>query len=256
MNSLVHGIRGEELAVLPHENSAEVLAYIEMWMNDLHLEGPVEVQVGKSIAFKSWQKKRIETVEARRQQAEVLHRLEDTPAMNNLHLFEGAILALKTMVAVMGSSIPEDRESLDKLLTPVSGVLEMMEKVESTAANVFVGLSALTDAIDKLKTCSHVTTDVLAYTVVIEKTQSAVGAVEALLPEAQRAVEEAKLKVTSDMPMAADRDAMLRHRYWKELGRRIESELRVLGQLRERRTQLAASGSLGQAAHVEVRVVG
>lgn len=254
-NPLDHGLRSEELTVLPHERPEEVVEHIERVLADLGVEGYTETMIGKRVALRLLQQRRLEDIEARHLQAEVDRRLDDTDEMKAVRLIEGTCAALQTMATVMSSSFPTGREALDQLLVPVSAVSAMLEQVEATGAKVFVGGAALKAALSRLRQESPLETDAAAYAVVLEKALVALGAVEQLLPGTRAAVEARKVEVASQMPLPDDRDALLRRRYAADLDRRLAADMRLLAALREQREALSGSGSLGQPPQVQVRLV-
>lgn len=216
-------------------------------MADLGAETSTELLVGKSIALKLLQKRRIEEIEERRLRAEVDLRLEATAEMQTLRLFESTLSALSTMADVMASSFPEDRDALDRLLVPVATVQDMLAHVEAAGTKTFVGLTALAEAVKKLKTNSPLKTDAAAYGQVIEKTRASAASLSELLPGARAATETTKIAITSDMPLPDDRESALRNRYMKDIERRLSADLSLLERLQARRGQLEVPGSLGQA---------
>ncbi len=254
-NPLDHGLRSEELTVLPHERPEEVLQHVERVLGDLGVVGYTETLVGKRVALRLLQQRRLEEIEAHRLRAEVDRRLDDTDEMNAVRLIEGTITALQTMATVMSSSFPDGREALDRLLVPVSAVSAMLEQVEASGTKVFVGCAALTAALGRLRQGSPVETDAAAYAVVVERALVALGAVERLLPGARAAAEARRVEVASQMPLPDDRDTLLRRRYAADLDRRLATDMRLLAALREQREAQSGSGSLGQPPQVQVRLV-
>jgi hypothetical protein len=255
-NSLKHGFTATGSNVLDLDDGAEVREYVQAWLADLGVVGHAEIEIGTSIAVKRRRLGNLEAVEERRHQAEVLHRLDEHPAMQALKLCEDTVTALDVMVDVMGSAVPAERDDLDSLLSPVDTVLEMLERVEDLDPKTFVGVRALADAVDALKILSPLQTDPTAYAAVVEKAQTSVAAVRALLPELRAAVDVIKERISADLPVPDDKDVYLRRRYAREIARRIEADLRVLRQLQDlRHARAAASGSFGQPNQDQVRAV-
>jgi hypothetical protein len=246
MNSLRHGLRAAELAVLPHEDPAEMSSFIGRWLRDLSVETDAEVEVGRNIALLRWRLRRIEEVESRRQQAEVLHRLDETDEKKVLDLVTNTINAIKIMIRAMESRLPESREELDRLLAPMAAVVKLLVQVEDSGPSIFVGATGFATAIDNLKALSPEIVSPLAYGEVVDRAHAAADAVRALLPDVEKMVELVKNQLSLELPMPGDRDVALRTRYRRDIEKRLESETRFLMLLRERRVQIQASGSLGQ----------
>ena len=255
LNGIHHGLRAEELTVLPHERPEEVVEHVERVLADLAVEGYTEVMVGKRVALRLLQQRRLEDVEARQRRAEVDRRLGATDEMKALQHLEGTHSALQTMASIMSSSFPPDRQALDQLLVPVAAVVTMLEQVEAFGPGVFVGHEALMAATSRLKEASPVEVDVAAYAAVLERALVALGGIEQLLPSAQATVETKRSELTSMMPLPNDSDALLRRRYAADLDRRLAADMRLLTALREQRAARADSGSLGEPAQVMVRLV-
>ena len=253
-NSTSHGIRSDELTVLPHERSDEVVQHVERVLADLGVQNYTEIMVGKRVALRLMQQRRLEDIEARRLRAEVDERLDATDEMKLVRLIEGTATALGTMISVMSSSFPAERDALDQLLVPINSVIGMLDKIEDTGAKVFVGRAALADAVGRLREESPVQTDVGAYRKVVEVAGVALTGVQDLVAGATGA-EAKRVEIAGQMPLPDDHDAKLRRRYAADLDRRIAADMRLLAALREQRAATAASGSLGEPAQVQVRLV-
>jgi hypothetical protein len=74
-NSLRHGFCANVSNVLDLDDGEEAQRYTDTWLADLGVVGQVEAEVGTAIATKRRRLERLEAVEDRRLQAEVLHRL-------------------------------------------------------------------------------------------------------------------------------------------------------------------------------------
>lgn len=245
-NALRHGLRAERVSVLAHEDPEAYHSYEAVWEDALHPASEAERQVMNRIVFLRWQLRRFDQVDERRQQAEVAARLGDTGEAKRLHVIEGALAALRLMVDVMEkSAFPAGRDVLDGFLTPVAGVIEMVQKVEDGAPDRFVGLAGLVDAVNVLKMLSQVKTDVEAYREVGARARSAAAAVETLIPPAQAAVEVAREKIVLDHPLPGDRDVALRARYMRHIEKQLMFEVQFLAQLRELGARRGISGSFG-----------
>jgi len=240
-SAAVHGMRSGRLAALPHEDPQEVEHQRQMWRTELDAESPAEVEVADSIALLRWKLRRIDEVEHRRLAAEVLARLDDAPEMKSLKMIEGTLTALSTMVNVMTSAIPSDRNALDALLAPVDATVETLAKVEDASPAVFAGQKELVDAVGRLRENSWAEIDPTTYASVIA---AALG-VEKLIPPARQAVDAARERIAVDLPLPGDPDVARRTRYKRDCERQLEAEMRFLALLRARQAQMATSGSFG-----------
>lgn len=119
---------------------------------DLGVMGYTETMIGKRVALRLLQQRRLEDIEARCLKAEVDHRLDDTEEMKVLHLIQGTTTALTTMASVMSTTFPVEREALDQILVPISAVVDMLEKIEDAGPRVFVGREVLAQ---KLGSCER-----------------------------------------------------------------------------------------------------
>ena len=247
-NGLVHGFRASVLATLPHESPDEFSAHVGMWIQDLAAETMTEIEVAKSVALLRWRLRRIEDIEVRRQQAEVLRRLEDTPEAKNLELFNNTITAIKTMTRAMASRLPESREELDQLLAPMAAIVKMLLQVEDTGATIFVGAAGLATAIETLKELSNETVHPLAYGEVLDRALLRPTRCGGTSSDVEKMVETVKNQLSMELPLPGDHDVALRTRYKRDVEKRLETEMRFLMQLQERRKQVPASGSLGRPA--------
>ncbi len=241
--------------MLPHERPEEVVEHVERVLADLRVESYTEVTIGKRIALRLLQQRRLEQIEARRLKAEVDLRLDDTDEGKSLVLAERTLLALQTLTSVMTRSFSTDRQALNELLEPISTVVEMVAQVEATGPRVFVGHASLKIAVDRLRETTPSETEPEAYTGVIGAAQTALAGVETVLPGARAVVEMKRIEIAGQMPLPDDRDAKLRRRYAGDLERRLAADMRLLAALREQRVAAGASGSLGQAPEVHVRLV-
>lgn len=245
LNAAVHGMRAGRLAALPHEDPQEVERHRKLWREELGVETPGEIEVGDSIALLRLRLKRIAEVEQRRMASEILVRLDETSEMKFMTMIESTLTALSTMVSVMKSAIPSDRQELDALLAPVDATLEMMVRVEDESPAVVAGHKDLVDAVDRLRENSWTEIDVAAYASVMDAARAATVGVEGLIPQARQAVEAAKERIAVDLPLPGDADAVRRVRYRRDAERALKSEMEFLLSLRSRRDQLAGSGSFG-----------
>ena len=74
-----------------------------------------------------------------------------------------------------------------------------------------------------------------------------------LLPDLLAAVEVAKEKISTELPIPDDRDVTLRRRYAREIARRIQADVLLLGHLQDlRRAREATSGSFRQPVTVQM----
>ena len=122
----------------------------------------------------------------RRQQAEVLHRLDETNEKKVLDLVTNTMTAIKTMARALESRLPESGEELNQLLAPMAEVVKMLVKIEDTGPSVFVGATGLATAIGNLKALSTETVHPLAYGEVVDQANAAADAVRALLPDVEK----------------------------------------------------------------------
>ena len=254
-NAVHHGLRSGELTVLPHERPEEVVAHVERVLSDLGVQGYTETLIGERVALRLLQQRRLDDIEARRLQAEVDRRLDRSEEMKVLSLFEGTAAALGTMTSVMSTRFPSEREALDQLLVPVESVVLMLEKIEDTGPKVFVGCAALATGLERLRHASRVQTDAATYASVLDQAAVSLAAVEQLVVSAKATVEAKRARIAEEMPLPGDPDAALRRRYAADLDRHLAADMRLLAALREQRAASAASGSLGQPAQVQVRLV-
>lgn len=254
-NPTSHGIRSDELTVLPHERPEEVVQHVERVLADLGVQGYTEVLVGKRVALRLMQQRRLEDIEARRLRTEVDERLDATDEMKAVRLIEGTATALWTMTSVMSGCFPAERDALDQLLVPITSVIGMLDKIEDQDPKVFVGRTALADAVGRLREESPAKTDVDAYRKVVEVAGVALDGVQQLVAGAKARADAKRVEIAGQMPIPDDRDAKLRRRYAADLDRRIAADMRLLSALREQRGATAASGSLGQPAQVQIRLV-
>ncbi len=239
-----HGFTASTCNILDLDDSEEARRYVQMWLVDLAVVGQAEEEVGTSIALKRRRLARLEGVEDRRLHAEVLLRLDGDPAMQALKLCQDTITAIEAMTGIMGSIVPADRDALDALLVPVGTVLGMLERVVDLDPTFIVGLRALTDAVGTLKQLSPEMTHIASYEAVVGKAGTCQDAVRALLPDLLAAVEAAKERISSELPIPDDKDVNLRRRYRGEIAKRIQADVLLLGHLQElRRAREAASGS-------------
>jgi hypothetical protein len=238
-------MRAGRLAALPHEDPQEVERQRQLWRAELGVETPGEIEVGDSIALLRLKLKRIAEVEQRRQAAEVLARLDNAAEMKSLKMIEGTLTALSTMVNVMTSSFPSDRNALDALLAPVDATVEMMGKVEDGSPTVVPSHKELVEAVGRLRETSWAEIDVAAYASVIDAARAAAVGVEGLIPQARNAVDVAKEHIALTVPLPGDQDVARRVRYKRDCERQLESEMRFLAQLRDRRKQVGEPGSFG-----------
>ncbi len=253
MNGMTHGMRANEHAVLPHEDQREIAGHIEMWLRDLGGETEAELEVGKSIALLRWRLRRIDEVESSRQQAEVLHRLDETLEKQTLDTMKNTLAALGAMCAAMESRLPACRQELDQLLEPMAAVMKMLVQVEDSEPDVLVGAAELAIAIENLKAHSVETVSPLGYGEVISRAHSSADAVRAHIPDVEKMVELKKIELATEIPLPSDRDVALRVRYRRDIERRLEAELKFLMLLRERRAQVEAPGSLGGLPATQLR---
>lgn len=244
-NAAVHGMRAGRLAALPHEDPQEVERHRQLWRAELGVETPGEIEVGDSIALIRLKLKRIEEVEQRRLNSEILIRLDDAPEMKSLKMIEGTLTALSTMLNVMTFTFPSDRDALDALLSPVDATLGMLGKVEEGSPAVVPGHKELVEAVGRLRENSWAEIDVAAYATVVEAARAAAVGVEGLIPGARQAVEAAKECIALTVPLPGDQDVARRVRYKRDCERQLEAEMRFLALLRDRRAQIACSGSFG-----------
>ena len=152
------------------------------------------------------------------------------------------------MTRAMESRLPESREELDQLLAPMAAIVKMLLQVEDTGPTVFVGAAGLATAIETLKELSNETVHPLAYGEVIDRAHASADAVQALIRDVEKMVETVKSQLELELPLPGDHDVALRTRYRRDVEKRLESEMRFLMQLQERRKQVPASGSLGRPA--------
>ena len=242
-NSLRHGLRAASAVILPHEDPREIRAYRDMVLRELGCHGELEDEAGLRIAALRWQLVRLDAIEERRLHAEALHRLDDLPEKKFFDLVVGTISAVRAMTRAMESRLPETREELGLLLVPIAAVVTMLSAVEEGGQGVF-GAGALGSAVEMLKTMSDEAVHILAYGEVIEGGRRAGDALRDLLPEVEAKVESAKRALALEMPLPADRDVALRARYRRDIEKRLDSEVRFLTLLQERRAQ-EAPGSFG-----------
>jgi hypothetical protein len=125
-------------------------------------------------------------------------------------------------------------------------VLHRLDEIDGKKA--FDLMTNTITAIETLKTLSPEVVHPLACGEVVNHATAAADAVRALLPDVENVVETVKNQLSPEQPMPGDRDVALRTRYRREIEKRLESEARFLMLLRERRTQVQASGSLGSPA--------
>ena len=245
LNATIHGMRSARLAALPHEDPEELERHRQLWRAELSVETPGEIEIGDSIALLRWKLRRIEAVEQRRMESEILHRLDDAPEMKFMVMVESTVTAVSAMVNVMTSAFPSDRAALDALLAPVDSTLEMIGKVEEASPAVVAGHKDLVDAVGRLRENSWTEIDVAAYASVIDAARTATVGVEGLIPQAREAVEAVRERIAVELPLPGDPDVARRVRYKRDCERQLESEMRFLALLRDRRYQVAGSGSFG-----------
>lgn len=245
LNASVHGLRSGRLAALPHEDPQEVEHHRQVWRAELGAESPAEIEVADSIALLRWKLRRIDEVEQRRLASEVLIRIDQAPEKVRMDLIDGALAALAAMANVMSTTFPSDMVALNALLAPVDATLAMLLRVEDSGPGVFAGHRELDVAVGVLREREDLEVDPISYAAVITQATIAAERLRQLVPAAVEAVEAARGRIALDLPLPGDPDVARRVRYRRDCERQLEAEMRFLVLLRDRRKQVAASGSFG-----------
>lgn len=253
-NGVVHGLRAERV-VLAHEDLALYLERVQAWVDALGPADEAELEVAVSISDLRWRLDRLNQLERNRLRAEALAQAEDLPEVLHLRRVEDAAAAAVTMAEVVSSPNLRTAEDLMALLQAVRAVADMVRAVEAEVPSLFLGADQLVQAatMATVLAVDQVDPEELAdLATAAGSTAAALGAELARAREAAAAATEALAGV---VPLPDGKEMQLLARYRRDLERRLESELRVLAAVRERKVQVAGtSGLVGQP--IPVRLVG
>jgi hypothetical protein len=253
-NGVVHGLRSERV-VLAHEDPALYLERVQSWVDSLKPADEAELEVVISIADLRWRLHRLDQVEQNRTRAEALAQAEELSETLHLRRVEDAARATTTMAEVVASPNVRTDDDLTALLRAVRAVADMIRAVEQEVPNLFLGTDQLSEAAAMVAVLSIGEVDAEALDKLAAAASSTAVALGAELARARDAATAATEALAATVPLPDSKEMALLARYRRDLERRLESELRVLAAVRERKVQVAGtSGLVGQP--IPVRLVG
>lgn len=253
-NGVVHGLRSERV-VLAHEDPAAYLERVQVWVDSLKPADDAELEVVVSIADVRWRIDRLGQVERNRLRAEALAQAEELPEVQHLRQVEVAATAAVTMAEVVTNPNLRTDEDITALLQAVRTVAGMVRAVEAEVPHLFLGADQLVQAAAMVAVISTGKVDADGLADLVTAARSTAAALGAELTRAREAATAATEALAAVVTLPDGKEIQLLARYRRSLSQQLESELRVLAAVRERRVQVTGtSGSLGQP--IPVRLVG
>jgi len=254
-NGAVHGIRAERV-VLAHEDPKMYAAFVEVWVTSLGPQDDAELDIAVTIADLRWRMQRLDALETNRLRGEALARADELPEVRYRHLVENAAQATTVMAEVVARPRIHGDDDLQAMLGAIRQVVDMVRTVEAERPALFLGADELADAVNMMMVLSTQDLDGDAYLDLVSRARQCTTLVHKELAVAREAAAQATQALAATVPLPDAKELSLWARYRRDLERRLESELRVLGAVRERKAQLGTlPGSLGHAVPVTIRLV-
>lgn len=253
-NGVAHGLRAERV-VLPHEDPVLYLERVQVWVDALQPADDAEMELAVAVADLRWRLDRLDQVERNQLRAEASAQAEVLPEVQHLRRVADVASATAAMMAVLPSPNLKSENDLAAFVAAVRSVAEMVAGVEAAAPDLFLGADRLGEAATMMLVLSGPEPDPVALADMNGAARATAAAIEVELSRARAAATAATEALAATLPLPDTKEMRLVARYRRDLARHLESELKVLTAVRERKVQVAGtSGLLGQP--IPVRLVG
>ena len=159
------------------------------------------------------------------------------------------------MAEVVSNPLIRNDEDLTGLVRAVRVVVDMVQAVEAKVPHLLLGADRLAEAAAMVAVLSIGVADGEAVADLAGAARSTAAALAAELARTRETASKATAALAATVPLPGSKEMQLLGRYRRDLERRLESELRVLVAVRERKVHVVGtSGLLGQP--IPIRLVG
>jgi hypothetical protein len=251
LNSTRHGIRAQRV-LLEGEGVENYLAEAERWVESLQPVTDAETEIVLDLVDLRVRLARVDKAEKKAILAAVTEMLKKEKESQRLSLETSAITALAAMKSVIDHSHPTDVDRLKGFLSAVRDVVDMVKQVEALGDSLVPGLLQLEAALKEVASDTIEEWPEVAY----RSLGHFAGLVQADL-QRRKEVDEVKVReIEMDLVEQAvpknDAEGKRLETYRRQLERRFQAQLDVLGHLHRLRPP-QASGSFVRPVLVNLR---
>ena len=253
-NGIVHGLASTSV-LLPSETREQYEANLAAWSATLKPASPGEAEIVGRVSDISFRQRRLQRLEDRHLAASLELKVQETKAWRQLKAARNALTGLAVMVETVGKLAADmPAESVKGLVSPIQGVLAMLEPLE-LAVQLTVPLE---DVFEKLRgEAAGAVVSAEVFGVLAEVGGQVVEALKGKIVELEAEIGAERERLADDLLLGEDRELKRFERHRAMLNKALDAELARLRVVRE-----LASASPGSSCGVfgpilvELRVVG